>query len=285
MFGQETAEIYIPDGETIELAFGRTTHLGIGAHHDDLEIMAIGGILDCYQQEDKWFSGVVVTNGSGSPRGEGYIEYTDEEMVSTRRLEQKKAAFIGEYGSQVLLDYPSSAVKDDQNSGVKQDLTKILKKTRPEFVYTHNLADKHDTHVAVAMRVIQAIRSLEKHDRPQFLYGCEVWRDLDWMIDQDKVVFDLSSQENLQAALLSVFDSQVSGGKRYDLATMGRRKAHSTYFQSHAVDQLGGVSFAMNLSPLIVDDNLSVSDYVERHIDRFRQSVLENINKRYPKWA
>ncbi len=39
--------------------------------------------------------------------------------------------------------------------------------------------------------------------------------------DEDKVAFDLSAQENLQMALLGVFDSQISGGKRYDLATMG----------------------------------------------------------------
>jgi len=39
--------------------------------------------------------------------------------------------------------------------------------------------------------------------------------------------------ENLQFALLGVFESQIAGGKRYDLALMGRRRANATYFESH----------------------------------------------------
>ena len=73
--------------------------------------------------------------------------------------------------------------------------------------------------------------------RPAQLYGCEVWRDLDWMLDEEKVVFDLSAHESLQAALLGVFDSQICGGKRYDLATQGRRRAHATYAASHGTDE------------------------------------------------
>jgi hypothetical protein len=55
--------------------------------------------------------------------------------------------------------------------------------------------------------------------------GCEVWRDLDWLLDSDKVALDSSAKPELAAALLKVFDSQISGGKRYDLATLGRRAA------------------------------------------------------------
>ena len=116
-------------------------------------------------------------------------------------------------------------------------------------MFTHNLADKHDTHVAVALQVIAAIRSLPASERPQKLYGCEVWRDLDWMVDSDKVAFDLSEHENLQAALLGVFDSQISGGKRYDLATMGRRRANATYYASHGVDVSRAMAYAMDLTP------------------------------------
>jgi hypothetical protein len=125
----------------------------------------------------------------------------------------------------------------------------------PRFVYTHNLADKHDTHVGVALKVIAAIRCLPEPDRPQKLFGCEVWRDLDWMVDSDKVPTDLTTHENLQAALLGVFDSQIAGGKRYDLASMGRRRAHATYYESHGVDISLGLSYAMDLTPLILDQH------------------------------
>ena len=92
-------------------ALSRTTHLAISAHQDDIEIMASDGILKCFQQQDRWFTGVVVTDGAGSPRDDLYRDYTDEQMKAVRRKEQKKAAYVGEYGGIVLLDYPSSAVK------------------------------------------------------------------------------------------------------------------------------------------------------------------------------
>jgi len=264
----ESAEIFIPDGEPIQTALARTTHMGIGAHQDDLEIMALSGILDCFQRDDKWFCGVVVTNGSGSPREGLYKDFTDDEMRIIRRKEQKKAAILGEYSAQVLLDYPSSAVKGDGKALVIDDLSKLIVASKPNAVYTHNLADKHDTHVGVALRVIETIRSLAAADRPQKLYGCEVWRDLDWVVDEDKVTFDVSAHENLQAALLGVFDSQISGGKRYDLATMGRRRANATYFESHGTDIVSGMIYAIDLTPLIKDVDLDIQEYLQGFIHR-----------------
>lgn len=250
-FHLDTAELYVPDGWPAEQALARTTHLAIAAHQDDLEIMAIEPILSCFQQKDKWFTGVVATDGRGSPRDDLYKDYTDEEMRVVRFKEQKKAAFVGEYAALILLDYPSKAIKDGSNQPPIEDMVKLLKATRPQIVYTHNLADKHDTHVGVALKVIEAIRRLPKEARPQHLFGCEVWRDLDWMIDTDKVPFDCSPHESLQAALLGVFDSQICGGKRYDLATMGRRRANATYFASHGTDVTTGLAYGMDLTPLI----------------------------------
>ena len=77
-FDQDTAEIYVPDGEPVEKALARTTHLCVSAHQDDIEIMAAQPILACFQQEDKWFTGVVVTDGRGSPRNGLYQDYDDE---------------------------------------------------------------------------------------------------------------------------------------------------------------------------------------------------------------
>ena len=274
-----TAEIFVPDGLSALQALARTTHMGIAAHQDDIEIMAFDGILRCFQQDDRWFCGVVVTNGSGSPRDDVYKAYTDDAMQIVRRKEQKKAAIVGEYAAQVLLDYPSAAVKDGSNKSPVDDITSLLKAARPQVVYTHNLADKHDTHVAVALRVVEAIRKLPAEEQPQHVYGCEIWRDLDWMLDAEKVVFDCSAHENLQAALLGVFDSQICGGKRYDLATMGRRRANATYYASHDVDVAAGMIFAMDLTPLIKDPAQSVQSYVQGFIDRFAREVAGRLAK------
>ena len=272
----DTAEIFVPDALSVKQALARTTHMGIGAHQDDLEIMAYIGILKCFHQDGEWFCGITVTDGSGSPRDDVYKDYTDQAMRLVRCEEQKKAAVVGEYAAQVLLDYPSKAAKDSSNEAPVGDLRLLLKAARPRIVYTHNLADKHDTHVAVALKVIEAIRGLPEAERPERLYGGEVWRDFDWMVDADKVAFDCSAHSNLQAALLGVFDSQISGGKRYDLATMGRRRAHATYHASHGTDVSTGTIFAMDLTPLIYGDK-SPQAYVQEYIDRFEQEVAERL--------
>jgi len=275
----DTAEIFVPDGLPVEEALARTTHMAVSAHQDDVEIMAYDGILKCFQRDDRWFCGVVVTDGSGSPRDDLYKDYTDAEMRVVRRIEQKKAAVVGEYGAQVLLDYPSSAVKDASNEAPVEDLARLFKITRPEVVYTHNLADKHDTHVSVALRVIEALRRLPTNERPQRLYGCEVWRDLDWMVDADKVIFDVSAHDNLQAALLGIYDSQICGGKRYDLATMGRRRAHATYYEAHGTDVATGMILGMDLTPLIEEPDRSVQAYVQEFLARFTQEVTERLSR------
>jgi len=278
-FKLDTAELFVPDGLPDEAALARTTQMGIGAHQDDIEIMAYSGILECFQQTDHWFTGVTVTNGSGSPRDDVYKDYTDDEMRVVRRKEQKKAAFVAEYAAQALLDYSSAAVKDAANKDPVEDLAMLFQAARPEVVFTHNLADKHDTHVAVTLRVIEALRGLPKEVQPKKLYGCEVWRDLDWTIDADKIPFDCSAHENLQAALLGVFDSQVSGGKRYDLATMGRRRAHATYFASHGTDVTTGLTYGMDLTPLIADPDKDAATFIREFVDRFAEEIEGRLAK------
>src|SRR5262245_49045406 len=95
-----TAEIYVPDGLPVEKALSRTTHLAIGAHQDDLEIMSVHAILECFQRKNRWFTGVVVTDGSGSPRDGLYKDYRDGAMRELRKREQKKAALVGDYAAQ-----------------------------------------------------------------------------------------------------------------------------------------------------------------------------------------
>lgn len=272
------AEIYIPDGKDLPEALTRTTMLAIAAHQDDIELMAHDGILKCFGKKDAWFSAVVVTDGKGSPRDDLYAEYSDDQMRQVRKLEQKKAALIGEYAAQFLLDFGSSEVKDPNDAEVVSELKEVLLNTKPAVVYTHNLADKHDTHVATALKTIRAIRELPVQDRPQRLFGCEVWRNLDWMNDDEKVVFDLSAHENLAAALMGVFDSQICGGKRYDLAIMGRRRANATFYASHGTDQATSLGYAMDLTPLIKEE-MDVVEFVDNYVQNFARDVAERIRR------
>jgi LmbE family N-acetylglucosaminyl deacetylase len=272
-----TADIFVPDGLDTESALARTTHLAIAAHQDDIEIMAYHGIAECFGRQDRWFTGVVVTNGSGSPRTGIYGDYTDEEMQKVRLVEQRKAAYVGEYACQIQLGFPSAQVKDPNEAAVVNDLEAILRAARPRIVYLHNLADKHDTHIAVALRSIAALRAARVEATPEKVYGCEVWRDLDWLPDECKQVLPVSARPNVAAALVGVFDSQVSGGKRYDLATAGRRLAHATYYTSHGTDVETALTFAMDLTPLIHNPALSPADYILGFVETFQTDVRKRL--------
>jgi LmbE family N-acetylglucosaminyl deacetylase len=276
-FHNPKADLFVPDGSAPEAALARTTHLCISAHQDDIEIMAYHGVAECFGRKDRGFTGVVVTNGAGSPRSGIYGQYTDEEMQKVRLIEQRKAAYVGEYAAQIQLGFSSSQVKNPRETAVVEDLAAILRATKPKVVYMHNLADKHDTHIGVSMRAIAALRAVRNETRPEKVYGCEVWRDLDWLGDDEKQALPVSARSNIAAALVGVFDSQVTGGKRYDLATAGRRLAHATYFASHGTDQEAALNFAMDLTPLVENPELSVGEYVLAAIDRFRADVAKRI--------
>jgi len=276
-FHNAMSEVYVPDGSPVDVALLRTTHLAVGAHPDDLEIMAWHGILECLGTSERYFTGVTVTHGAGSAREGTYAHYTDEQMQAVRHAEQKKAAFVGEYSAQVFLAYTSGEVKDTTNPQVVEDLKQLIATAKPRVIYTHNLADKHDTHVAVALRLIRALREVPLGDRPERLYGCEVWRNLDWMNDADKVVFDVSAHESLAMALVGIYDSQIAGGKRYDLATQGRRRANATYLESHATDVATSVIFGIDLTPLITDVTLDPQQFIGAFIDRFARDVAGRI--------
>ncbi len=140
-----------------QAALSRTTHLGISAHQDDLEILAFHGILQCFGMSDK-FGLCVCTDGACLPRASIYADYSDTDMQKVRLVEQQTAAQVGKYAAMIQLGYPSKAIKDPQNSRVEADLVRLLEATTPQVIYTHNPADKHATHVGVVVKVLNAIR-------------------------------------------------------------------------------------------------------------------------------
>jgi LmbE family N-acetylglucosaminyl deacetylase len=273
------ARIVAPDGVAGPEAIRRTTHLGIGAHQDDLEFMAFHGILACYDRTDRWFGGVTITDGRGSSRAGQFKEWTDDQIAAERIREQEAAALIGQYSFIAQLGFGSAAVRDAQQTAVRDDLRRILEASRPEVVYLHNLADKHDTHVGCALRCIEAIRQMPKADRPGQVYGCEVWRDLDWLVDSEKTPMPISARPELARALNEVFATQIAGGKRYDLAVLGRRTANATFSSAHSTDKESAMQWAMDLTPLVQDDSLDPVAYTVGFIDRLKADVTARLRK------
>ena len=278
-FSRADADVFVPAGSDAAVALARTTHLCVIAHQDDIEINAYPAVAECYGKADKFFTGVTVTNGAGSPRAGRYAVMTDAQMMDVRREEQRAAARLGKYNLQLQLGHPSAEVKKSGHAGVVADLKAIFAACRPSVVYLHQPADKHDTHVAVLLRSLEAIRSLPVAQRPKQVVGVEAWRGLDWLMDNEKLPLDCSAHPELALKLMQVFDSQIAGGKRYDLAAIGRRQANATFHTSHATDKFTEIAWAMDLTPLVTDEKLSVADFALGHIDRLRADVAARIAK------
>ena len=60
---------------------------------------------------------------------------------------------------------------------------------------------------------------------------------------------------------------------------MGRRRANATYFDSHGVDLTLGMSYAMDLTPLVTDPSQDITAYVQEFINRFAQDVNARLLK------
>ena len=273
-FSNSQAILYAPAGGDPWKALSGTTHLGVGAHPDDLEFMGWHPILECFDDPTKSFSGVIVSDGRSAPRAGRYAGHDDQAMVEVRRKEQQHAAVTGEYSAMAyLMHSETGSVMAGQFDPLVDDLKIVLAAARPEVVFTHNLADRHPHHLVVCLALLRALRELGPEYRPRRFFGGEVWRGLDWLSTADKLTFNVSHHPNLTAALMGVFDSQIEGGKRYDQATAGRKKANATYHDPLTTDQAEALEYAMDLMPLLEDPDLEPADYVAGLIERFRQEV------------
>jgi hypothetical protein len=199
-------------------------------------------------------------------------------MARVRRKEQRKAAVVGDYALMVQMGHPSSAVLDPASTQPVDDLEAVLRAVRPREVYTHDLADRHATHVAVTLKLVAALRRLPKGLRPATLVGCEVWRSLDWLNERDQVSMRVDGQEHLGDALLGVFDSQLSA-KRYDLGAQGRRRANAIFSDSRSPDRAGALTLGMDLTPLIKDDRLAPQTLLAHYLASFQAELLDRLDK------
>lgn len=270
------ANLYIPDNTTLPEAIQRTTHLAVGAHQDDLEFWALHGIQECFRRDDRWFGGITCTDGSGSARTGFYANHTDEEMKRVRVREQKTAAVVGEYGFIAQLGYPSKVAKDvTSRAAMVNDIQAIIKLACPEVIYTHNPFDRHATHVGVFHAVLDALRNLPQEERPRKLLGYEAWRGLDWLPTKYKTILSLDARPSLASAFNGVFDSQIAGGKRYDLAVEGRRRANATMHDSHSADNLDHVTYAIDMTIFLDEPSPSLSDFMQEILDEFHANIYD----------
>ena len=270
------ADILVPDASELSHALQRTTHLGIGAHADDVEILAWQGIAQCHDNAGQWFTGVVVSDGAGSPRSGPYSDFSDEQMITQRIHEQRSAAQLGQYSAQLQLGYSSAQLNAGNLEQIVAELLALLEQSQPDVLYLHNLADAHHTHVVVAGACLAALRQLPAALQPRQVYGVEVWRSLDWLPSQYRVALALPADSSLQTRLLQQHDSQVAGGKHYERAVIARQTANATFSQSHTVDACSACALAMDYRPLLDQPGLNPDDYLAQCLQEFRVQLLGN---------
>jgi len=272
------ADLFAPGGGSLESALASTTHLGIGAHPDDLEIMAYPGICACRGQKNLRFSGVVATDGAGSPSSVFSEKLSAPDLVKARKEEQKNAAILGGYATVLQLGHPSAEVRGSGRTALTSDLLHILKAAKPKVLYLHNPADRHETHLAVLLASLAALRQLPSSDRPAEIYGCEVWGDLDWVPNKQVARLPCPAPADFGPSLLRVFRSQVDG-KRYDLAAAGRRRAQATFADAYTPDQAEEVVLALDLKPLVENSKLTLAEFVTSLTGEFQKQTLERIRR------
>lgn len=278
-FNPNTDILLTREGDALRPALDSITHLCVAAHQDDVEIMAQSAIDECLNSKTKFFAAVILCDGAGAPRSGAFAEMSDREMQLVRKEEQRCAARLGNYRVTLQFGHSSAAVKDKDNKAVQHDLHTLFQYCRPKVLLTHNPADKHDTHVAVLLHCLDALKKLPAAQRPEQMLGCEVWRSLDWLCDSHKRGLDAGKNPALAAQLLACFQSQIKGGKRYDLATEGRRKANATFHQARQSDQKEALIWALDLTPLLKEDAAPLCDFVSGEIDAFKEEVKERIQR------
>ena len=249
----------------------RVRYLAVSAHKDDVEMLALDGIFRAYGEGG--FAAAVLTDGGQCPRSREYAAVGDEDMALIRTAEQKRAAEAGRYEKLYLFEKTSAEVKRAAygDGGLAEELAEVFRENpRPDVLYLHNPFDSHPTHVAACLLAIKAVNMLKDDEKPLKIYGCEVWRDLDWPADSDKVAMNVSGSDELAAKLMACFVSQNSV-KRYDVASAARRAANATFYQSHEGDEASALVYGLDMTELAY--GASVEDFMRRILDDFRKDL------------
>lgn len=249
----------------------RVRYMAVSAHKDDVEMLALDGIYRAYR--DGGFAAAVLTDGGQCPRSGAYASVSDEDMALLRTAEQKRAAEAGRYEKLYLFERSSAEVKLAAKEGgaLVEELAAVLRENPClDALYLHNPFDRHPTHVAACLVALAAVNSLPEEMKPRAVYGCEVWRDLDWLAEGDKVAMDVSGSEELSAALMSCFESQ-NAVKRYDIAAAARRAANATFYQSHEGDEATSLIYGVDMTPLV--RGTSLAEFVESKLEDFRRDL------------
>ena len=261
--------------------------LVIGAHPDDIEFMAFSAIEEFRRNSGRKVAGIVCTDGRGSLLTGGSDANSRVELAKVRFREQVEAAELAGYAALAQLGHSSVALLGcDGRKDLVEELVGLIERLKPKVIYIHSLFDKHPTHLAVGAAGFAAVRMLAgKGIRPQRIYGCEVWRGLDWLNDEDKVILDAGEDVEFAQTLYRVFRSQILPGKRYDRAVVGRKFANATFHDPGARDATAMAELAVDLTGLLDVPARDVKGHLMGYVERFRNRICQAIEGLEETWC
>jgi LmbE family N-acetylglucosaminyl deacetylase len=272
------AVVHVPDGGDPLVALASATDLGVVAHPDDLELLLAAPVLACRDDPARRFCGVVVTDGAGSVRPAAMADLDDVAFVALRAAEQLAAADAAGMGAVVLLGMPSREVcsTGSGRAALVDALAALGAVCRPDVVHTHDPADAHRSHVAVATATVTALRRLPADRRPGRLLGWEGWRDLGWVAEDRIVRGDLTGLVDDAVDLARHHASQL-GPKRYDAAVAGRWQANATFAAQREADDASALARGVDLTPLL-DDGVDPTTFVADLARSFADVVTDGVS-------
>lgn len=242
-----STRIYIPDNKKLETALKRVKHWAIVAHQDDAEI--ISGHLLYKKRKD--FGVIVLTNGAGSLRSKKTKRLSESKIIEIRNKEQEKAALLGGYSIVIQMNLPSGIVKGKRSRRVALgELKSYLLGSKAESIVTHSPFDRHETHRSVVGVLIDLFSSIEMRRYPRSILGVEVWGNLDWLPEDEKIYLPIKNPKFV-CKLLSSYRSQNETGKLFHLGTVARMAANATFSESIEGSEGGHFLLAHDLVPFI----------------------------------
>jgi glucosamine-6-phosphate deaminase len=239
--------------EALQAALAKTTHVGVGAHQDDIEIMAGPMLL---KNKDHWMN-IIVTDGAASKSilNGMATELTPKQLTDMRQREQREAA--RETGTPVIqLKYPSAAVNGHMGEGKRQEAafalgTLFSAMPKTEEVFGHNPIDKHATHLAVLAVQTAALRAAQ-HKNLKNVYAMEVWGGLTGIPEAQLSMFVVEDGRDLAAinTLIGKYQSQIQGqGRDYAATTTARMVGHGGYVSNpHLNNPPEGMVIGLNIT-------------------------------------
>lgn len=242
---------------------GKVKYLCICAYPYDCEIMCIDGIQRGYRAKKYTFACVSSSNVS-------------QDGKTGLRLMQKKAAEIGRYNSLYLLKYKLNEIRDPEDENLVCDYVSIIKELKPRIIYTYSLFDNDPIRVSVAVKVINALRTMKRSEHPKIIYGCEVASNLDWIKQEKLVYFNNSKNVRLQRRLLSVYKS-----KNYDFnladSTIGKRLSNGGIFKLDNEFKLS--TRAINMTTLLRRKDLPIKRFAMSFVEDLYSEINDSMDR------